>query len=53
MKTTEYEVRILEINHQEMVKKLKSLGAKLQFDSLQERMVYDLKPKQGPKFSEQ
>ena len=50
MKTTEYEVRILEINHQEMVKKLKSLGAKLQFDSLQERMVYDLKPKQENKW---
>ena len=50
MKRTEYEVRILEINHDEMVKKLESLGAVLQFDSLQERMVYDLKPKQDNKW---
>ena len=50
MKRTEYEARVLEINHKEMVKKLESLGAVLQFDSLQERMVYDLKPKQENKW---
>lgn len=50
MKKTEYEARVLEINHDELVKKLESLGAVLQFDSLQERMVYDLKPKQENKW---
>ena len=50
MKRTEYEARVLEINHKEMVKKLESLGAVLQFDSLQQRMVYDLKPKQENKW---
>ena len=50
MKKTEYEARVLEINHQELVKKLESLGAELIFDSLQERMVYDLKPKQENKW---
>jgi adenylate cyclase class 2 len=33
-----------------MVKKLEKLGATLNFDSLQERMVYDLKPKQKDKW---
>ena len=42
---TEFEVRILEINHEEMVKKLESLGAELKFSALQQRLVYDLKPK--------
>ena len=41
---TEYEVRVLEIDHDEMVKKLESLGAKLQFSSLQQRYVYDFNP---------
>lgn len=41
---TEYEVRVLEINHDEMVKKLESLGAELQFDTLQQRYVYDFNP---------
>ena len=41
---TEYEVRVLEIDHDEMVKKLESLGAELQFDSLQQRYVYDFNP---------
>lgn len=41
---TEYEVRVLEIDHDEMVKKLESLGAKLQFDTLQQRYVYDFNP---------
>lgn len=42
---TEYEVRILETNHDKMIEKLESLGAKFQFSALQQRMVYDLKPK--------
>jgi len=46
----EYEVRVLEINHEEMVKKLESLGAILQFSSLQQRLVYDLKPKSDNKW---
>ena len=50
MKKTEYEARVLEINHDEIVKKLKKLGAALIFDSLQERMVYDLIPKQENKW---
>lgn len=47
---TEFEVRILEINHEEMVKKLESLGAELKFSALQERLVYDLKPKSDHKW---
>lgn len=50
MSKIEYEARVLEINHDEMVKKLESLGATLIFDALQERMVYDLKPKQENKW---
>ncbi len=50
MKKTEFEARVLEIDHRKLVKKLESLGAVLQFDSLQERMVYDLKPKQENKW---
>ena len=41
---TEYEVRVLEIDHDEMVEKLESLGAELQFDTLQQRYVYDFNP---------
>ena len=41
---TEYEVRVLEINHDEMVKKLEKLGAEFKFSSLQQRYVYDVKP---------
>lgn len=40
----EYEVRVLNINHDEMVKKLENLGAVFQFSSLQQRYVYDVKP---------
>lgn len=47
---TEYEIRVLEINHEEMVKKLASLGAELQFSALQQRLVYDLKPKNDHKW---
>ena len=41
---TEYEIRILEINHDEVVSKLESLGAKKIFSAMQSRKVYDFKP---------
>lgn len=47
---TEYEVRILEINHDEIVKKLESIGAEFRFNVLQQRYVYDLVPKQENKW---
>ena len=47
---TEYEVRVLEINHDEMVKKLESLNAEFKFEALQQRYIYDLKPKQDNKW---
>ena len=40
----EYEVRVLNINHEEMVKKLESLGAEFKFSNLQQRYVYDFNP---------
>ncbi len=42
---TEYEVRILNINVQEIIQKLESLKAEKIFDALQKRYVYDFKPK--------
>ena len=42
---TEFEVRVLEINHDEMVEKLESLNAIKKIDALQQRYVYDLIPK--------
>jgi adenylate cyclase class 2 len=47
---TEYEVRVLELNHDEMIKKLESLGAECKFEALQQRYVYDVKPKQENKW---
>ena len=41
---TEYEVRILEIDHDEMVKKLEGLKALKKFSALQRRYVYDFIP---------
>ena len=41
---TEYEVKILEIDIDKVKKKLEDIGAKLIFDSLQRRYVYDFKP---------
>ncbi len=41
---TEYEVRILEINKDEIIKKLESLGAEFQWDYVQKRYVYDFMP---------
>lgn len=42
---TEYEVRVLEIDKEELVKKLESLGATFQWDYIQKRYVYDFIPK--------
>ena len=42
---TEYEVRVLEINKEEVIKKLESLNATLQWDAIQRRYVYDFIPK--------
>lgn len=42
---TEYEVRILNINEKEMIKKLQELNAELQGDYIQKRYVYDFIPK--------
>ena len=47
---TEYEVRVLEINHDEMVKKLEILGAEFKFEALQQRYIYDVKPKKDNKW---
>ena len=42
---TEYEVRILNINVVEIVKKLESLNASFEWDRIQARYVYDFVPK--------
>lgn len=42
---TEYEVRILEINVENVKKKLDSLGAVFEWDYVQKRYVYDFIPK--------
>ena len=42
---TEYEVRVLEINKDEVIKKLESLNATFQWDAIQKRYVYDFMPK--------
>ena len=47
---TEYEVRVLEINKEEMIKKLEELGATKKGDFNQKRYVYDLKPIQKGKW---
>lgn len=41
---TEYEIRVLEIDHDTIIKKLEELGAKKVFEALQERIVYDFTP---------
>ena len=38
---TEYEVRVLEINVEEIKKKLEDVGAEFQWDLIQRRYVYD------------
>ena len=42
---TEYELRILEIDREKVIKKLKKIGAKFCWDQLQRRYVYDFIPK--------
>ena len=47
---TEYEVRVLEINVDEVLEKLKSIGAEFCWDKLQQRYVYDFIPKVDSKW---
>ena len=47
---TEYEIRVLEINKEEMVKRLEKLGAILKGNFKQKRYVYDLKPAENGKW---
>ena len=47
---TEYEVRVLEIDREELVKKLEELGAKAEWDRVQKRYVYDFIPKVDSKW---
>lgn len=42
---TEYEVRVLEIDKEKVIKKLEELGAEFQWDRVQKRYVYDFIPK--------
>ena len=42
---TEYEVRVLEIDKEEIVRRLEQLGAEFQWDYVQRRYVYDFIPK--------
>lgn len=41
---TEYEIRVLEIDHDNIVKQLEKLGATKVFEAMQERIVYDFEP---------
>lgn len=41
----EYEIRVLEVVYQELIKKLEEVGAEFQWDLLQRRYVYDFHPK--------
>lgn len=50
MMKTEYEIRVLEIDHDKMVGILEGLGAKKTMDALQERYVYDVIPKNDHKW---
>ena len=47
---TEYEIRILEINKEEMIKKLEKLGATKKGKFNQKRYVYDLRPAEKGKW---
>ena len=47
---TEYEIRVLEINKEEIIKKLEELGAKENGSFEQKRYVYDLKPAENGKW---
>ena len=44
MQDIEYEVRILEIDREEIIKKLEAMGAKKIKEGLQKRYVYDFNP---------
>lgn len=46
----EYEIRVLEINESEIIKKLESLGASKKGEYNQKRYVYDLRPKEEGKW---
>lgn len=50
MNNIEYEVRLLEINHDEIVNLLESMGATKIKDSMQRRYVYDFTPVQKHKY---
>lgn len=47
---TEYEVRILEINKEDFIRKLEKLGAKKKGEFAQKRYVYDLRPAEDGKW---
>ena len=47
---TEFEVRVLNIKVTEIIEKLEKLNAELVFDRLQQRYVYDFKPKEENKW---
>lgn len=47
---TEYEVRILNIDTEEVIKKLNDLHATFEWDNIQRRYVYDFIPKQDKKW---
>lgn len=47
---TEYEIRILEINKQDIIKKLEKLGAEKKGEFEQKRYVYDLRPVENGKW---
>ena len=47
---TEFEVRILEIDSEKVIEKLKSLNAVFEWDRIQKRFVYDFIPKQDNKW---
>lgn len=47
---TEYEIRVLEINKEETIKKLEELGAIKKGEFHQKRFVYDLKPIENGKW---
>ena len=42
---TEYELRVLEVDKDKVIKKLKKIGAKFCWDQVQRRYVYDFMPK--------
>lgn len=50
MDNIEYEVRVLEINHDEMVSKLEKMDAKKVKEGMQRRYVYDFNPVQKHKY---